>query len=187
MFYVDKGELYLSAAARCYAEVKELEKRYVRDKDKLSQVLLYIRYVYVKRDNEAYWNMPPLERSRHVVRSMQLLGCEKKSTDRVIDTKIRDIEKEAAVAGMIALCRNILLTDKGRIIEDLRRKIEVLRSEYMEETDHDKLEKIYKSMTHAQGLLDKYQAMDGAEDSLGVEYLFELPEHVKPYNLKIIT
>lgn len=183
MFYIDKGELHLSATARAYPEVQRMEQGL--DANLFRQMLIFIRYAHVKRDNEDYWSMPPMERARHVVRMFKLFGITDKHKDKEVDKMVEGFEKNEAVKPMLSLLNRIIKTDKGMLKEDMRRKIEQLRVEYMEERDHDKMQTIYKALTQAMALLEKIDSMDGEEEQHGIEYLFEVPEDIKPHNLKI--
>jgi hypothetical protein len=185
MFYVYKGELWISAAARLYPEVIELERECKSD---LYACVRYLRYCYVRRDNEDYWSMPPMERGRHVVRSMMLWACNRDTPDSEVDSKIEKIESRESIKGMIALFRKVLMNDKGRLIEDLRRKVEVLRERYMKEDDDEAMQAIFKSIEQATKLLDSAYQMEGEDSvrSATVEYLFEVPEDKKSFDLRII-
>lgn len=182
MFYIHKGELWLSAAARLYPEVVAMEHECKSD---LHACLRYLRYVYVRRDNEEYWSLPPVERGRHVVRAMKLWGCNRDSKNAEVDEVIAQVEGRESIKDMISLLRRALLTDKGRMIEALREKVEILREKYMREDDDDKMQATFKSMEQAMKLLDRAMVIEGGEEEVAIEYLFEIPEDRKPFDLRI--
>lgn len=185
MFYIKGGELYIVDAARLIPEVSEWEKHYADEPLLRKDMAMYVRYVMIRKDND-YYNLPPMERRRTVVQSMGLFGVDKKMKSRELDGVIRSVCEQPIYAALLKLCDRLFCTDEQRFLEQLREKEEVVRLEYINCTDDKAANEKYRNLTQIQTMKARMEAQINTDDEqAAIEYLFELPDNVMPYHLKL--
>ncbi len=185
MFYIAGGDLYLTDAARLIPEVRAWEEKYVGKPAMRKDMGYYIRYVIIPKNND-YYGLPPVERKRTVVQSMGLFGVDKKIKMSELDKVIDNVCRESVFAALLAFCDKLFLTDKQRFDEQLRMKEEKMREEYINCTDDKQMNEKYRSLLQIQTMRAKIASeMASEDDNVAIEYLFELPDNIMPYHLKL--
>jgi len=179
MFYLYMGDVHITPAGQQVPEYKMLKGEYPKDRH-FNEILVYIYYVYTKKDNP-YWGLPPKERRVQIISNYGLFDW----------TSWEKIEQNEDVRNLIEFYKRIQLTDSDINAEAFRAKAEYWRNKLMDMTNTpDEEEAFAKALDTATKLAEEFKIKAeleiGEQDHDGVAlYLFEIPEDKKPYHHRI--
>lgn len=186
MLFLNGGELYVHERAR--------EMRLVQDaiasigKNDLKNAMKYVYFVCDRLDNP-YWGLPLRDRKRQVMMLEGLFDCNDKSPIGVVEKQIELLEGLDAPTPLrkwMDFYLRVQLTDIETIVERLRDELSKAMDEYISCPTHKEKQEIFKSIEEIEMLLKKKQLEAQSDGSkMSTQYLFELPEEVKPHHLKI--